>query len=109
MCQYTKKSQDWIKSAPTPTKLTKLSHCTPGSSLRPSPVYTDDMFGLSVHGKGKRNRLSVYKHAVYCSVLPGYTVQTNDKQRPSQSNIEGTRVEQTRELIKYTDTYSDSN
>ena len=66
MCQYTKKSQGWIKSAPTPTKLTELSHCSPGSSLRPLPVYTDDLFGLSVHGKGKRNQLSVYKT---CTVL----------------------------------------
>ena len=109
MCYYTKKSQGWIKSAPTPTKLTELSHCSPSPSLRPGPMYTDDLFGFNVHGKGKRNRLSVYKHVVYCSVHLGDTVQTNAPQRPSQSTQRGYSRTDTRELKKYTDTYLGSN
>ena len=68
MCQYTKKSQGWSKSALILTELTRLSLCSLGSSLRPVPVYTDHLFGFSVHYEGKRNRLSVYKHVLYCSV-----------------------------------------
>ena len=83
--------------------LNSAQSLTPSSSLRPGLVYTDNLFSISVHGEMRRNQLRVYKHVVYCSVQLGSTVQTSDKQRPSQSTIEGTRVEQTRELIKYTE------